>query len=347
MIIASIAAAFPAQRVTNADLLREFAAANQDLPSGQRAACSDRIAKFLQQAGSLVRLYRSRAAQERAYPILRRAIDQALLEADVVPSHLDLLVYCGVGRGFLEPATAYFVANDLGISCDCFDILDACMSWVRALYVVYHLFASGHHATALVVNAEFNVYEFGYPNIMKIGSLANLERTLPAYTIGEAATATVLRKSSSNWNFRFRSDPRALPLCTVPLSNYDEFSPHQNWALASNGYNTFMCLGEVLTRVAARQMLRFVQQTYREPSAFDKWFPHLAMGTGYRRAAEILGLNGKIYTKTFARYGNVVSASIPVAMATAASENELRRSDRIVLCPMSAGMSMALVDFSY
>ncbi len=227
-----------------------------------------------------------------------------------------MLIYCGVGRGFLEPATAYFVANDFRISCECFDILDACMSWVRALYIVYQLFARNQYSTALVVNAEFNIYECGYPGIMKVHSLAGLQNTLPAYTIGEAATATVLKKSASDWNFRFRSNTAALPLCE-------------------------------LTRVAGRQMLRFVQDTYPEPRAFQKWFPHLATAKPYIHAAETLGLNGKMYTKTFARYGNVVSASIPVGLVTAAAEGEIKRGDRVVLCPISAGMSMALVDFTY
>ncbi len=347
MIIASIAAAFPSQRVTNADLLRQFSEVNETLGTEERAVCSQRIEKYFSQAGAAVRLYRDRPAHERAYPILRKAIDQALSQDGLAPSDLDLLIYCGVGRGFLEPATAYFVANDFRISCECFDILDACMSWVRALYIVYQLFARNQYSTALVVNAEFNIYECGYPGIMKVHSLAGLQNTLPAYTIGEAATATVLKKSASDWNFRFRSNTAALPLCTVPLASHAEYSPHPEWNLAPNGQNTFMCYGDELTRVAGRQMLRFVQDTYPEPRAFQKWFPHLATAKPYIHAAETLGLNGKMYTKTFARYGNVVSASIPVGLVTAAAEGEIKRGDRVVLCPISAGMSMALVDFTY
>src|SRR5437867_4496717 len=121
MIISSIATAFPSQRITNADLLRQFAAANAELAPETKAAGSERIEKYLTQAGAEVRFYRNREAHERAYPILRAAIDQALSQAGIAASQLDLLIYCGVGRGFLEPATSYFVASDLGISCQCFD----------------------------------------------------------------------------------------------------------------------------------------------------------------------------------------------------------------------------------
>src|SRR5262249_6509789 len=243
MILSSIAAAFPSRRITNAYLLRQFAAVNDGLSPELRAASSDRIEKYLTQAGAEGRFYRNRESHERAYPILRGAIGAALSQALIAPSQLDLLIYCGVGRGFLEPATSYFVASDLGISCQCFDILDACMSWVRALYLVYNLFANNQCSTALVVNAEFNIYECGYPKIMKIESSDSLRSTLPAYTIGEAATATVLTKSSAEWNFRFRSNTSALRLCTVPLASHGEFSPHPEWNLAPNGENTFMCYG--------------------------------------------------------------------------------------------------------
>ena len=347
MIIASVAASFPSLRVTNADLLGQFGAANQHLSREELAACSDKIEKHLTQAGAAVRFYRDRSKGERALTFLRKAIDEALAEADVLPSQVELLIYCGVGRGFLEPATAYFVANDLGISCECFDILDACMSWVRALYLVYHLFASAGCSTALVVNGEFNIYECGYPEIMKLQSPQKLRSTLPAYTIGEAASATVLKRSDSSWNFRFRSNTSALPLCAVPLAGHREYLPRLEWNMAANGQNTFRCYGEELIRFGGRQMMRFVRESFQRPADFQKWFPHLATGNAYQRAAESLGMNGRMYTKTFARYGNVVSASIPVALATATQEGELKRGDRVVLCPISAGMSMALVDFTY
>lgn len=347
MIIASIAAAFPSLRVTNTDLVKQFNAANQTLSAEERTRCSQAIENYLTAAGAEIRFYRDRARGERAYSFLRTAIHKALEQAEIRPKELDLLIYCGVGRGFLEPAMAYFLANDLGISCECFDILDACMSWVRALYVVYHLFASRRYSTALVVNGEFNIYEWGYPSIMKVKSSEGLRSTLPAYTIGEAASATVLKMSESKWNFRFRSNASALPLCAVPLTSHNEYSPRPEWNLAPNGSNTFMCYGEELTRFGAREMLRFVRETYPDPSAFQKWFPHAATGTPYRRAADTLGLNGRLYSKTFARYGNVVSASIPVGLSTASQEDELKRGDRIVLCPISAGMSMALVDFIF
>jgi hypothetical protein len=43
----------------------------------------------------------------------------------MAPEDIDLLIYCGVGRGFLEPANAYFYAKARDMrTTNCFDITD-------------------------------------------------------------------------------------------------------------------------------------------------------------------------------------------------------------------------------
>ncbi len=347
MIISSIAAGFPSLRVTNDELLQQIAVMNEALPKQEVIQYCERIGERLRRAGAEARFYRDRSQNEAAYPILKRAVHCALQDAGLTGNDIDLLIYCGVGRGFLEPAMAYFVASDFGMSCDCFDIVDACMSWVRALQVVYNFFASGRYARALVINAEFNVYEHGYPSLTKIASPSQWEYTYPAFTIGEAATATVLTASNAKWDFHFRSIPQNVNLCTIPLSGFSGFSPNPALDLAPNGIDSFMCFGDAISGRGMRAMLKFIAEVYPQKGIFHKWFPHLATAEPYKRAEKDLGSSVSFYTKTFASYGNLVSASIPVAMHSASREGELNRGDRIVLCPISAGMSMALVDFAY
>jgi hypothetical protein len=100
-----------------------------------------------------------------------------------------------------------FVANALGITCDSFDVCEGCMSWVRSLQIAYNFLAMQSYSNILIVNAEFNVYENGLPSIFGIRSSDQVKYTFPALTIGEAATATIVSKSSRHWQFRFRSAP--------------------------------------------------------------------------------------------------------------------------------------------
>jgi acyl-CoA:acyl-CoA alkyltransferase len=82
----------------------------------------------------------------------------------------------------------------MGMDCSCFDIADACMSWIRALEISYHFLRSGRYRRIMIVNGEFN-HHHGFPDNFRIRNLRQLEYTFPTYTIGEAASATIVGPS--------------------------------------------------------------------------------------------------------------------------------------------------------
>ena len=83
-------------------------------------------------------------------------------------------------------------------------------------------------------------------------------------------------------------------------------------------------------------------------NAPDIYFPHAASSTAYLTNGKRIGIKSeKIFAEVFPRYGNVVSASIPLGMHLALQENRLKRGDDVVLCPASAGMVYGVVKFKY
>ena len=182
---------------------------NSDLPSDVVCRYQREVSLLLRKSGAKNRYIRDRSKNETAIGMVKRVIADALQDAEMGKGEIDLLVFCGVGRGFLEPANAYFCARAMGMQCNCFDVSDACMSWVRALEISYNLLKNGSYRNILIVNAEFTMYEYGYPNIYRIRSPKQVAYTFPGYTIGEAASATVVSKSDDKWRFCFEADPRA------------------------------------------------------------------------------------------------------------------------------------------
>jgi 3-oxoacyl-[acyl-carrier-protein] synthase III len=344
--IDSIAVQFPSLRVSNADLLAQITECNPGALPEQIRRYQRELKHMMARSGSEIRYFRDRAKGETAMPLILNAVKDALAQAQIAAADVGLLIYCGVGRGFLEPAMAYFVADALGMRCECFDVLDACMSWVRALSIAYGLFLQKAHSHILIVNGELNIYESGYPALLKVDDAEKWRYSFPAFTIGEAATATLLSDSPETWNFHFRSTPVRVGLCTLPLAAYREFSLSPE-NLARNGPNNFMSFGVELSQAAIKEMYDFVHSTYIDCNQFDIWFPHAASTEACRLSAEQLSLGDKLYYRTFPLYGNLVSASIPAAMDRALKENRLTRGSKVVLCPASAGMSFALVDFVY
>ena len=89
-------------------------------------------------------------------------------------------------------------------------------------------------------------------------------------------------------------------------------------------------------------------EVQKKIDAPDIYFPHAASNMAYLAGAKkIAGKLDKLYTKVFPMYGNVVSASIPLGMQLALGEGRLKRGDKVVFIPASAGMVYGVVQFTY
>ncbi len=76
-----------------------------------------------------------------------------------------------------------------------------------------------------------------------------------------------------------------------------------------------------------------------------RWFfPHAPPKSIYDTALHNCGVTrDRMYVEVFPRFGNVVSASVPVGIALAQQQGVLEHGDNIVLVPVSAGMTAAVV----
>jgi 3-oxoacyl-[acyl-carrier-protein] synthase III len=346
MRIENIEISVPSLAVNNAEILRRIEELNERRPREEVRQYRDRIGRMLHLAGSEVRYFRDIEAGETAYEHILSAATRTLANSEARSRGPDLLIYCGVGRGFLEPGMSHLISRALGLRCECFDILDACMSWIRAVQIAHTFLNSGAYSTVLVINGEFSVFEHGFPAIFEIGAPQKWRYSYPAFTVGEAATATLLTHSSDLWKFSFTTDSSLAHLCTIPLSGFEQFSDKRD-QLALNGVGQFMSFGTDLSSAGLEALIRLVSTTYPDNSEIDWFFPHSVSKGLCDVAATRLRLGERLYSKVFRSYGNVVSASVPLGIYCAQTEGLLNRGQRIVLCPASAGMTAALVELTY
>ncbi|SEI17691.1 3-oxoacyl-[acyl-carrier-protein] synthase III C-terminal domain-containing protein [Tardiphaga sp. OK245] len=349
MIIRSVALRTPSQCLTNEDILQRIREYNVRAPSDDVLRYCRKIGAMFENVGAETRYIRDRKGGEKGFDLIMDAMRAALEEASMTAAKIDLVIFCGVGRGFLEPANAAFIAKALGGTCQAFDISEACMSWVRALQVANGFLAAMSYSNILVVNAEFGVHEHGLPGILGIRSDAHLEFSFPSLTIGEGVSATVLSRSENRWNFKFKSIPKYASLCNLPLDGFEDYC-EPDPRIGANGNHQLAAYGQRLGLVAIREMIAFVRQNYQNATniaAVDAWLPHNPGEAGLALMATRLGLGSKLHTGIFRKFGNLVSASIPAALYTATRDGRLKRGDRIVFCPASAGMSFGLVEGVY
>jgi 3-oxoacyl-[acyl-carrier-protein] synthase III len=343
--ICAVAHAIPSRRVTNDDLVERVAARNRE---GLSPDCLAEVCAFLgaqlDRAGAVERYHRGPGESALAFGIT--AGREALERASLSPSSIDLLIYVGVGRGFVEPATANVFQHALHLThATCFDILDACASWLRALDVARSMLRSGPYRHAMILNCEFNFQEY---EPSSVASRAEMEDLWAGYTVGEAATATIVSRAEEDADYAasFRNLGQHVALCQIPLPHAGQFQ--NGGARPDRTEMRFYAQPNALAASAIREICRQYWDDERFAGrAYDVVFGHSASVPVSRAIRDQLGIGPDLHYELFPRYGNTVSAAIPLAMSLAQQDGRLRRGHRVLLIMGGAGITTALGTFVF
>ncbi|MHA1524483.1 MAG: 3-oxoacyl-[acyl-carrier-protein] synthase III C-terminal domain-containing protein [Alphaproteobacteria bacterium] len=345
MKIESVVHVVPEKILDNAEVIDRLRLANRNNLTAQ---------EFTQVEASLTKLFaaanlRQRHvvdANEQPIDLVVNAAEQALAKANMAAKDLDFIIYGGVGRGFLVPSSASVVQRALGISqITCFDVLDACASWARAMQIANSFIAGGTMARGLVVNAECGFYQ-DY-DVWSLREVRDIETEGGFFTIGEAATATIVGPAPDNKALEFHSytfgefgDLAILPIVTSskymrserqisgPLRFYT-----QSQELTYNGF-----------RLGAKLMRKIDPL---KGATVDAFVPHAGAAPYIDNFMEISRIKTNHLIMSFADYGNTASASIPLGLSLGINDGRIRRGDKVFVSVVAAGISIVAVLFTY
>src|SRR5262245_24944433 len=97
-----------------------------------------------------------RGEGEPFYVNLLHITRRMVAELGIPPNEIGTVIYCGIGRGYMEPATACRMAAHLGLQkAEFFDVLDACNGWSRTARVAESLLRNEVSRHILVLSLEF------------------------------------------------------------------------------------------------------------------------------------------------------------------------------------------------
>jgi 3-oxoacyl-[acyl-carrier-protein] synthase III len=340
----ALASALPSQVVTNDMIIDRVREASRDaLSAADLKLLVRRTQALFDLARTQTRYYR--APDETALGLGISVGRDALQQAGMEPEDIDLLIYVGVARGYIEPATANLFQAHLGlVRATCFDLLDACASWLRAVHIARTFMLAGVYKRVMVLNAECNTREFGN---FRFSAVEELRYRFPGLSIGEAATATILEADDSEddrFYATFRNSGQDHGLCRIPLPNHQEYDADED----TSGLKPleFFSDGERLFRTALDQLVVHYRsdctlRTFRSDIAFS----HAASDSLTERVSRELGI-APVYL-THARFGNTVSASVPLAMTLARREQVLQPGTNVLIGCASAGITTAWACFRY
>lgn len=347
MKIEAVRVRFPGRTVTNDDVLSLIRWHSSHKFRGDLARTLKLIERLLEGSGALTRQWL--APGEQPIELIKQAVADAVAAAACALSDVDLLIYVGVGKGFVEPGQSYMLAHALKMErVECFDVLDACMSWTRAMHIADGLLKTERYRRILIVNGEFNMREdgAGFPQNFGLSTVEELEWTLPSYTIGEAATATLVSPDPERpWKWAFASAPTLGDLCTIPLPGFERYCD-ANPRIGRNGPLRFTSYGAELHRHGGILARKLWAESMGQERGIQRVFTHSSSKTEWARGGADMGIADKVFD-IYERYGNVVSAAVPAGIALASHEGLVQRGDKLAGWVASAGMSCAAFSFHF
>jgi 3-oxoacyl-[acyl-carrier-protein] synthase III len=157
----------------------------------------------------------------------------------------------------------------------------------------------------------------------------------------------VLLPSDQQWRFDYDSRPDLADLCTIPLPGYTEFVPLSN-RIGLNGPNKFVSFGRELFEEGTGMLDGLIRRCIADCDAHRWYFPHAPARTIYETMLPTVGVpKERIFLEVFPRFGNVVSASIPLGMSLAQQGGLLERGDSVAFVPVSAGVVASVVQTTF
>ncbi|WP_406678276.1 beta-ketoacyl-ACP synthase III [Moorella sp. ACPs] len=276
------------------------------------------------------------AASDLAVPAAARALAMAGLPAEAV----DLIIVATVTPDTLFPATACLVQERLGVKGGAaFDLSAGCSGFIYALAAASQFIATGVYQTALVIGVEI------------LSKIINWQDRSTCVLFGDGAGAVVLRAvppGEGILGLHLGADGGGGSLLTLPAggsrlpANSSTVEKHLH-TIHMNGPEVF----KFAVRVMGEASLKALEQAGLRKEEVDFLIPHQANMRIIEAATKRLGLaREKVYVN-LDRYGNMSSASIPVALDEACREGRLKRGDKVVLVAFGAGLTWGAAVLSW
>ncbi|MBX6362323.1 MAG: ketoacyl-ACP synthase III [Gemmatimonadetes bacterium] len=258
----------------------------------------------------------------------------AMCRAGIEPGEIDVLICATATPDRLLPSTACAIQAELGATnAAAFDVSAACSGFIYALGVAEGQIAAGRAEIVLVVSAE------------KMTGITDMSDRSTAVLFGDGAGAVVVRKSTngrgvlSNY---IRSDGTLAELLWRPVGGVVEPMTHE--ALERRDHMVKMAGREVF-KSAVKSMADAADQALLRAGLtgedVDLFIPHQANIRIIEATAKYAKVPMEKVFVNVDRYGNMSSATIPIALDEAIEQGRVRSGDIILMVAFGAGFTWA------
>jgi len=267
---------------------------------------------------------------------------KAIAAAGLNPHDIDCLINTSVCRDMIEPATASFVHQRLGLkpSCLIFDLSNACLGFLNGMLVMAQMIELGQIGHGLLVAGETaeDLVDSTIAALLADPALSRrgIKASFASLTIGSGAVALVLSRAEG-------SGHRLLG------GSYRAHTAHTHLCQGDGGMSgtTMQTDSEELLQrgveTAAQVWPDFLTELRWRPEDIDHTFCHQVGRAHARLLMETLGLTPGKNFETLAELGNVGAVSAPITMAMAVEQGVLLPGQRAAILGIGSGINCLML----
>ena len=278
-----------------------------------------------------IRERRIAAPEEALSDLALPAAREALEEAGVAGSDVDLLIVATVTPDMAFPATAAILADQLGANdAAAYDLSAGCTGFMYALAQAYGMLAGGLAERALVVGGDV------------LSKIMDWSDRRTAVLFGDGAGAVVMERVGGGGflGFELGADGSGGPQLYLPAGGSRTPASAESVAerlhfVQMNGREVF----KFATRVLVSSAEAVLAECGRTVEEVDVYVPHQANVRIIDYATKKLGIPDERVVVDVDRFGNTSSGSIPLALADAKEEGRLEHGRLVLMTGMGAGLT--------
>lgn len=271
---------------------------------------------------------KEQASSDLAYEAALKALKQANISAE----ELDMIVVATVTPDMMFPSTACILQDKLGAKkAAALDVSAACTGFLYGVTTATQFIANGFYRYILVIGVE------------SLSKITNYEDRNTCVLFGDGAGAAVLGPVPEGFGFKafdLGADGAGGTLLNLPAGGSRLPATAET---VEQGLHYMYMAGSEVFKFAVRVM-NSATETVLQKAGLDKenidlLVPHQANLRIIEAALKRFGLSEDKVAINLDRYGNMSSASIPVALDEAVQAGRVKEGDNLVLVGFGGGLT--------
>lgn len=279
-----------------------------------------------------------------------KAGKKAITQSNIPVESIGMLIYAGVCRDNIEPATACATACGLNISSDAeiLDVSNACLGVLNGIIIVANAIELGQIEAGIVTSCESarEIIDITIKRMLVSNDMDMFKKTVATLTGGSGACAVVLSNGSFN-----KQKKQSHKLLGGAVKNASEHNNLCWWGPDTKSPASGLNIMETDSvnvlkngvKIGMETFDKFKKELNLSTDEIDKTICHQVGSAHQKTILSSLAINFEKDYSTYQYLGNIGTVSLPLTAAIAADRGFIKPGDLVGLLGIGSGLNCLML----